>query len=124
LTLVELCVLLAIAAVIAGIVITAVVNGKRRSRSICCNCNLKQVGLAFHTWSLDHTTRYPTALSTNSGGTMEYLASGQTFRHFQVMSNELSTPNILVCPEDTRIRAESFVQGFANSNLSYFAGIV
>jgi hypothetical protein len=40
------------------------------------------------------------------------------------MSNELSTPWILVCPEDTnRIAAYSFAGFVANSNVSYFVGV-
>jgi prepilin-type processing-associated H-X9-DG protein len=39
------------------------------------------------------------------------------------MSNELSTPRILVCPMDTaRIETNTFA-GLANSNISYFVGV-
>jgi prepilin-type processing-associated H-X9-DG protein len=64
------------------------------------------------------------AVSTNFGGTLEYLATSEVFRHFQVLSNELSTPRILVCPQDSRQPARAFDPGFANANLSYFIGIV
>ena len=40
---------------------------------------------------------------------MEY-AGADTFRHFQVMSNELSTPRILVCPADDRTVAVNFAR--------------
>ena len=72
-----------------------------------CICQLKQIGLAFRMWAVDNSDRYPFNVSTNSGGTMELCArggdgfdAGATF-HFQVMSNELSTPKILVCPADS-----------------------
>lgn len=123
-TLIELCVTLAIVAAIAAVVIGGLGRAATRAKSICCNCNLKQIGLAFRTWALDHTNLYPMGVATTFGGTLEYLTTGETFRHFQVMSNELSTPFILVCPQDVRIPLKSFTQGFANSNLSYFAGIV
>jgi prepilin-type processing-associated H-X9-DG protein len=45
------------------------------------------------------------------------------FPHFLVMSNELSTPKILACPEDTRICSISFAREFDDSNLSYFVGV-
>lgn len=55
---------------------------------------------------------------------MEYTNASEIFRHFQVASNELSSPKILVCPEDKgRVRALSFDQNFSNRNLSYFVGL-
>jgi hypothetical protein len=41
-----------------------------------------------------------------------------------MMSNELNSPKILVCPEDLgRSRATAFDQTFSNNNLSYFLGL-
>jgi len=54
---------------------------------------------------------------------MEFVVSGETFRHFQVMSNELSTPKVIVCPSDTRSAATNFTTGFSNTNVSYFVGV-
>ena len=44
------------------------------------------------------------------------------FRHFQVMSNELGTPKILVCPADDRVPAASFAK-LRNKNISYFVSL-
>lgn len=64
------------------------------------------------------------SLSTIRGGTKEWIATGDTFRHFEVMSNELATPYVLVCPSDTgRRRLRTFLPTLNNSNLSYFVGI-
>jgi hypothetical protein len=63
------------------------------------------------------------SVSTNLGGTLEYVARGEMFRHFQVMSNELSTPKILVCPADVRQPANDFGPTFGNTNISYFVGV-
>ena len=63
------------------------------------------------------------AVSTNSGGSLEYIATGAVFRHYEVMSNELSTPFILVCPRDNRKPLKNFGPTLANSNISYFVGI-
>lgn len=62
-------------------------------------------------------------ISTNFGGTLEYVILGETFRHFQAMSNELNTPVILACPADSRRPATDFTAGFSNTNLSYFVGL-
>lgn len=59
-----------------------------------------------------------------SGGTMEVVGNGTVFPHFQVLSNELSTPKILVCPNDKkRSPAANFAFGFSDHNLSYFLGL-
>jgi len=76
---------------------------------INCANNLKQVGLAFRTWAIDNDGRFPMQVSVTNGGTMELVSSGLVFPHFQVMSNELSTPKILFCRADTqRTNANNF----------------
>ncbi len=62
------------------------------------------------------------AVPTAKGGTMEFVTGADTFHHFQVMSNELSTPKILICPQDTRTAADNFVR-LKNQNVSYFVGL-
>jgi prepilin-type processing-associated H-X9-DG protein len=63
------------------------------------------------------------SVSTNFGGTLEFITSGETFRHFQVMSNELCTPKILVCPADACKAAKDFGSNLSNTNISYFVGL-
>jgi hypothetical protein len=71
-----------------------------------CVNNLKQIGLAVRTWAIDNGGPYSFNVSTNAGGTLEFCARGRdgfdsnAAIHFQVMSNELSTPRLLVCPRD------------------------
>jgi hypothetical protein len=98
------------------------VSAKGKSKRIQCVNNLKQSGLAFRIWEGDNNDKYPMAVSTNKNGSMEYAEGGNTFRHFQVMSNELNTPKILVCPADNRIAAASFAR-LKNQNVSYFVGL-
>ena len=95
---------------------------------ICCrvNCsnNLKQIGLAFNTWALDNGNQFPMGVSTNIPGTKELCSGRNAFAHFAVMSNELSTPKLLVCPEDTnRHWATNFTSDLDNKKLSYFVGL-
>ena len=84
----------------AVLLVPALLKAKRRSSRIGCANNLKQVSLAFKQWSLDNTDRYPMQVSVTNGGTMELVEQGNVFPHFLVMSNELNTPKILLCPED------------------------
>ena len=40
------------------------------------------------------------------------------------MSNELATPKVLICPQDTkRLTAANFAVGFNDANISYFVGL-
>ena len=122
--LIELLITIAIVVLLIFLLLPALLRAKSKSRSICCNCNLKQIGLGFRQWAIDHTNGYPMNVSVEFGGTKEAIALGETFRHFEVMSNELNTPFVLVCPADAdRTPARSFTPGVNNSNVSYFAGL-
>ena len=76
------------------------------AQEINCVNNLKQIGIAFKSWSLDHNGQFPLRVSTNQGGTLELCAPGRDTAdihrawHTMVMSNELSNAAILVCPRD------------------------
>jgi competence protein ComGC len=121
-TLVGLLAILAILAILAAMLLPALAKAKLRAKRIGCVNNLKQVGLAFKTWSLGNNDKYPMAVSNKFGGTLEFVAGGNAFRHFQVMSNEISAPKILVCPDDVRQPATRF-ERLQNENLSYFVGL-
>jgi competence protein ComGC len=90
-----------------------------RSRVNCVN-NLKQAGLSFRIWEGDHNDKYPMGISTTNGGAMEAVARGNVVAVFQVMSNELTTPRLLVCPEDKHHHAATNFAMLAAENISYF----
>ena len=121
-TLVGLIIIVAVLAILAAMLLPALASAKRKARRIQCVNNLKQCGLAFRIWEGDNGDKYPMAVSTEKGGTMEFTDGADTFRHFQVMSNELSTPKILVCPADVRVAAVNFFQ-LKNKNVSYFVSL-
>jgi prepilin-type processing-associated H-X9-DG protein len=55
---------------------------------------------------------------------MELVGSGNVAACFRVMSNELGTSKILLCPADTRrVWATNFSADFDNSHISYFVGL-
>jgi prepilin-type processing-associated H-X9-DG protein len=99
-------------------------SSSRLARKIDCNNNLKQIGLAFKTWSPDQSSAYPMQRSKLQGGTRELVETGQVAVHFRVLSNELSTPKVLVCPADKpKVAATNFGSEFTDANVSYFLGV-
>jgi prepilin-type N-terminal cleavage/methylation domain-containing protein/prepilin-type processing-associated H-X9-DG protein len=128
-TLVEMLVVCAIIGILAALLLPVLNGGQRRAQRIVCENSLRQTGIAFHVFSNDHTGRFPMDVSTNEGGSMEYIQSGYragkifytAFRTFQVLSNELVRPDILACPADLRRGAPDFTS-LQNSNISYFIG--
>src|SRR5207253_3173100 len=93
-----------------------------KSRRIQCGNNLKQVGVAFRVFAGDHNDTFPMHIATNANGSIKYVPSSEIYRYFQILSNEMNTPRVLVCPTDTRQSAKSFAV-LRNTNLSYFLGL-
>lgn len=122
LTVPELLSVAAVLAILAAVVLPAL-RPQHRHHPWCTN-NLKQIGLASRTWAIDNNDRLPMQVSTNDGGTRELVTGPNAFVHFAVMSNELSTPAVLLCPEESRrSRATNFTTDLANSKISYFVGV-
>ena len=98
----------------------------RGGTRIKCISNLKQIGLAFRIWANDHGEKFPVQLeaSGTNGGTMEFNLTGEVWRHFQILSNELNSPRILACNADqSRSRTMDWHQFTNNFHLSYFVGL-
>jgi len=109
-------------------------NAEGHARIRCLN-NLKQVALGFLIWAGDNDDRFPMQVSTNQGGSREWIGGPNAWRHFEVISNELNTPKLLFCPaerDSSRTMASYFgpptgapaqVPFTNNLNLSYFVGV-
>ena len=129
-TLVELLCVIAIIALLAALILTAVNDSQARARRIDCANNLREMGIGFHAFAHDHNGQFPMAVPMADGGAKEFVESGYrvgyefyfSYRQFQVLSNELVKPKLLICPADRREPAANFGV-LQNSNLSYFVGV-
>lgn len=138
-TLIELLLVVIIVFILAAMILPAISSPRSRAPSIACVNQLKQINYAFRIFSYDNQNRFPMSIPEAEGGTLEYKDNPMaTHRHFQVMSNELSVPKVLICPSDkNRIEGLNFGEAFepnptkrpaigprvGNSLISYAVGV-
>jgi prepilin-type processing-associated H-X9-DG protein len=125
-TLIEVLLIVSVLMILAAIVlIPAISRARGRPPRIQCANNLKEIGLSFQIWESDNGDYYPMFISQTNGGTMEFTSGPNAWRHFQVMSDQLIEPKLLMCPADAA-RKRAVATDFnllSNSNLSYFVGM-
>ena len=129
-TLVELLCVIGIISIIAALLLPALNKSEARAKRVGCENDLRQTGIAFQIFTHDHDSKFPMTVSTNDGGSQEFVAAGYavngefyfSYRNFQSLENEIGSPQILACPADTRLSAPNFA-ALQNSNLSYFVGV-
>jgi prepilin-type processing-associated H-X9-DG protein len=155
LTLIEILTVLTIMVVLGMILLPVLARRRARSSQATCESNLKQIGIAYRTWEGDYGDKYPQELIA-SGNTNFPLGSDPTgyilnralptnaavgaslsyeyaYQCYQVMSNELNNPQVVLCPQDNRpigsIPSDfinvppSNTAAFNNGTVSYFVGV-
>jgi prepilin-type processing-associated H-X9-DG protein len=122
--LIEVFVVLLLLALAAAVLLPAMARTRCTStpRTRCVN-NLKQMGLSARMYANDHEEKFPWKVAATNGGTVHLVSSSDVFRHLLAMSNELSTPKILICPDDRSRFMTADFGTLSNENISYFAGL-
>src|SRR6185503_251679 len=120
----EVLTILAVLGLLAMVALPALANNRQRSERLICLNNLRQIGQAYHQWGTEHSGRLPVRTPWCEGGLGVWDTAGLGYYagcpagvpaptwasaglynyvwfQFIILSNELNTPKILVCPSDT-----------------------
>ena len=121
-TLIEAVVVIFVIAFLVMVFLPAI-SAPRYHHGYACPNNLKQLGLAYKIWAGDNNDKLPFEVSATNFGTMELNNGRNSWINFSVMSNELSTTKILICPDDKE--RPSPATNFSSDlpgHVSYFVG--
>jgi len=113
-TLVEMIVSVAVILSLALLLVRPAGRANRgKAQRIRCVDNLKNLSLATRIYSLNyHGRSFESFFATTN--------SGEIAHYFRALSNEISTPNLLVCPTDLRARPAANFTNLTGTNISYF----
>ncbi len=112
-TLVDVLVIVAVVAGVAMIILPMLARSNGRSSRIGCINAVKQVAMGLRLFANDNDSRYPDA-STN------ITSNTELWKLFQLAQNDISSPRILVCPDDSeRAPASDFLTGSGSSSDSF-----
>jgi prepilin-type processing-associated H-X9-DG protein len=118
-TLIDLLVVIVSLVIIAALLLPALAAAKKKSSGLGCNNHLKNLYLGLKIWEGDNGDKYPMGATNNLGNVVECTNDGEMYQYFQVASNQLESPEFLICPADVRHWAANW-SSLQNTNISYF----
>ena len=107
----------------------ALAKAKEMAQARSCAIKMKQLMFSFKMWAIDYDGKYVFSVPTSQGGSMELCSPGNDgydrncVAHFMIMSNELKTTHILVCPADSSKRWAVNWHSLQSSNVSYLTHV-
>jgi hypothetical protein len=122
-TLVEVLVVLGVIAVLLVLLLPIGGGPPRPTANVHCLSNLKQTAIGFFMWTENHDGRFPWQVSVTNGGSMEFVARGCAFPHFQTLSSFFKQPECFICPTDKAKRAAKDYADLSDQNISYFLNL-
>jgi len=113
-------VVIAIIAILAGMLLPALSRAKGKTQRIACVNNLKQVALAMRLWADNNDGKFPWKVDQSwGGGKPNGTDNAKVNFQLSLVSNELASTKILLCPNDVRRVAATNFSTILLTNVSY-----